>query len=372
MGGTPFFVMVAATGLSVCFAFAIFAPLLHGLRLLGGRVALRLRRRTVARAVLRLRDDPLQPGLSAAHRRLAGDTRSLLASLEHACAEAYRWSDRPAGRWWQQIFASGSDVAYAPTIGMTGEVWHWLQQAEAIADGDDEPLGKSLQSATAAVRCVLFDERPLIERLETLVVLVAQVDDSLRIQSGSPYRDALASKAPSRTEAAAVPDGSRSEGVRRRRYHKAMRSHGGAIRAIVRRFSDPPEHDDLLQEIHLAIWNALPGYRGDCSLRTYVLRIARYRGITFKERRVPLSAERRWTDHASAPDELLDEKRQCLAVGRAIQQLPAKLRLALQLRLEGFSYREIAERLAITEKNASVRVSRARKTVKRYFGAQAG
>jgi hypothetical protein len=34
--------------------------------------------------------------------------------------------------------------------------------------------------------------------------------------------------------------------------------------------------------------------------------------------------------------------------------------------------REIAERLAITEKNASVRVSRARQTVKRYFGAEAG
>lgn len=369
MSEIQLFVPLAATGLSVLFSFVIVAPLLHGLRLLGGRVALRLRRPTSARIVLELSDDPLQPGLSAAHRRLGEDTRSVLMNLEHACAQAHRWSDRAAGPWWRQIFASGSDIAYAPTIGLTGEVWHWLAQAEALAD-EDGPFARDLQCSTASVRRALFDERPLVARLEAIAVLLAQVDGTLRIRTGSPYRDTLAPKAPLSAGAVAASDDECPEAVRRRRYHEAIRSHAKAIRVVVYRHSAPPEHDDLLQEIHVAIWTALPKYRRECSLRTYVLRVARYRAITFEQRRQELGPEREWTDDAPAPDELLDERRRHLAVARAIGALPATLRRALRLRLDGLSYREIARRLRITEKNASVRVTRARRTLERSIGTE--
>ena len=43
----------------------------------------------------------------------------------------------------------------------------------------------------------------------------------------------------------------------------------------------PPgsDRDDLLQEIYLALLSALPRYRGESSLRTYVLRVAHNCGI---------------------------------------------------------------------------------------------
>jgi RNA polymerase sigma factor (sigma-70 family) len=44
------------------------------------------------------------------------------------------------------------------------------------------------------------------------------------------------------------------------------------------------DRDDLRQEILLAIWNALPRFRGDCSERTWVYRIAHNVAISYSMR----------------------------------------------------------------------------------------
>jgi len=44
------------------------------------------------------------------------------------------------------------------------------------------------------------------------------------------------------------------------------------------------DRDDLLQNIALSIWQALPGFRGECSERTFVFRIAHNRAITYLAR----------------------------------------------------------------------------------------
>ena len=48
------------------------------------------------------------------------------------------------------------------------------------------------------------------------------------------------------------------------------------------------EQDDLFQEIMIALWRALPAYRGDCSERTYVYRIAHNRAMSYLSRRRPM------------------------------------------------------------------------------------
>src|SRR5688572_29980659 len=45
------------------------------------------------------------------------------------------------------------------------------------------------------------------------------------------------------------------------------------------------DRDDLLQEIAIALWRALPGFRGDCSERTFLFRIAHNRCITHLSRK---------------------------------------------------------------------------------------
>lgn len=358
-----FFTGLAAAGIAACFALGVTAPVLHALGILRARLVLR-RQGAAGRSAPRLSEHPVRLELSAAHRRFAADTRSLLVDLEHAGTHPDRVWDEHAAAWWHRALASLSDSAYAPTLGITGDVWRWLRQAEALLDDESEPAGPSLDSVTTAVRAMLFDGRPLSTQLDGLATLVARVDAGLRADGGAPYRDRLPPTF-SPVGAAKGAESGAAEAQRREHYREALRLCGSAVSMIVQRYAQPRERDDLSQEIWLAVWNALGAYREDCSLRTYVLRIARYRAITFRDRRLVLEGEREWPDGAPAPDELLEEKRQRRALGRAITQLPSKLRLALEMRLEGFTYREIAQRLAITEKNASVRVSRARQAVRR-------
>ncbi len=361
MGAALFFTALVTAGFVACFPLGLVAPLLNGFRLLQARASWRSRGPSVCELA---REQPLPPHLSAAHRSFASDTRTLLADLEHAHAHAYRFSDAPNGGWWQQLIASQSGSAYASAIGITGEVWRWLRLAENLCDDVTEPAGPELDPLTNAVRALLFDARPLSELLGPLAALVGRVDTGLRTQASAPYRGKLPQP---RLPATESPDEARSHAdqARLRRYEDALAECKPAIRAIVRRFADPSDQADLAQEIRLAVWKALPAYRGDSSLRSYVLRIAKYRAITFRERRAVLESVRVWRDDTAEPDELLEQVRQRRALATAIKTLPGKLRLALEMRLAGSTYREIAEQLAISEKNASVRVSRARQALKR-------
>ena len=38
--------------------------------------------------------------------------------------------------------------------------------------------------------------------------------------------------------------------------------------------SDLAYQEDLLQDIHLAVWQSLASFRGECSLRTWIYRVA--------------------------------------------------------------------------------------------------
>jgi len=69
------------------------------------------------------------------------------------------------------------------------------------------------------------------------------------------------------------PGSARSE--QNRRYQEAASQFGPALERLVRAYeSDASILDDLLQEIHLAVWRSFAGYDGRCSIRTWVYRVA--------------------------------------------------------------------------------------------------
>jgi len=361
MGPVPLYVVFAACSISIGL-IAVLAPLVDALRRMVIRIAEGVRRVPRTRAAFALSSDPLDPTLPHAHRRLAQDTRSVLASLEHADLHASRWSDAPARRGWVHRLLSRSHDAYAPTIGMTGEVWRWLQQAEALAD-DDGPWAQTLATATAAVRGALLSKRPLVVRLDAISHLLVRVDSDLRIRSGTPYRDAVAPVRPIGFGATDRADGGCVEW-----YEAVLKRYRRPLGQIAARYcATEAEAEDLLQDIHLAIWNALPGFRGDCSERTFVLRIARNRGANARRRRSTIAVMGVCdpTDPTPSADERIDDTRRKTALSRAVNALPRVLREAVTLRLDGLSYREIGARLGVTETNASVRVTRARQALKR-------
>ena len=132
--------------------------------------------------------------------------------------------------------------------------------------------------------------------------------------------------------------------------------------------ADPEQARDLAQEILVAVWRAWPAFRGQCSERTYVARIAQYRIATHVSRAVrePLKAELPENLPASQAgpedDAILTDEREILT--SRVRCLPIALREVAVLLLEGFSVGEIADALGITPNAVSIRGTRARQMLR--------
>ncbi len=131
----------------------------------------------------------------------------------------------------------------------------------------------------------------------------------------------------------------------------------------------PAAREDLLQEVLLALWEALPKLRDRNLLLPFALRIAHNLGASHVRREVrdphKFSIDDvEWSDRASQTDSLEDDRSQWLFA--ALNRLPITLRQPLMLQLEGFAYREIAEMLGIGVDNVGVRIHRARAQLKSW------
>jgi RNA polymerase sigma-70 factor (ECF subfamily) len=138
---------------------------------------------------------------------------------------------------------------------------------------------------------------------------------------------------------------------------------------MIRRIAASYEADrelarDLAQDIFLAVWRALPSFRGDSSLRSFVARIAHNRGVTHVARfaSLPRSVELPAELRCPAPEPeaiAIEQDRRSLALA-AVRRLPLAYRQVATLMLEGFTPGEIAEALGLTINSVSIRASRAR------------
>jgi RNA polymerase sigma factor (sigma-70 family) len=160
------------------------------------------------------------------------------------------------------------------------------------------------------------------------------------------------------------------------RFERILGAHGAAISRLAYSYEAVAGiREELVQEIALAIWRALPHFRGECSERTFVFRIAHNRGLTHvRRRRAPqqslddLEEANELVDTRPHPDEQLAQTKQRERLTAAVQCLPVAHRQMIVLMLEGLSHAEVAEVLGITENNVAVRLTRARKTLKETMG----
>jgi RNA polymerase sigma-70 factor (ECF subfamily) len=128
------------------------------------------------------------------------------------------------------------------------------------------------------------------------------------------------------------------------------------------------DRDDLLQDIAMALWQALPRFRGECSERTFLFRIAHNRAIAHLSRARPAAPlgdqEAELYDPRPNPEAGLSREQQGQQLRRAIHRLPVTYRQVITLTLEGMGYGEIAEVLGITQDNVGVRLNRARRLLR--------
>ena len=155
-------------------------------------------------------------------------------------------------------------------------------------------------------------------------------------------------------------------------FDRIVGEYGPLISRIAMSYeADPALREDLVQQIFLAVWQALPSYRADASLKTFVARIAQNRAISFvaKQVRLPPTAEMPElveSDHPD-PEQSAIEASERKMLLEATRRLPLPQREVIILVLEGFSYAEIADMLNIAPNALALRLSRAKATLKKML-----
>lgn len=144
-------------------------------------------------------------------------------------------------------------------------------------------------------------------------------------------------------------------------FEEWMSQHRGLIFKVVRAYAfTPHDQDDLFQEIITQVWNSIPRFRAESAVTTWLYRVALNTAWAWsrKERKhrtrtqaldgtAPVLIEK-----PRAPEPRLDWLYDQIA---SLDHIDRSLTLLL---LDGFSYREIAETIGITENHVGVKINR--------------
>lgn len=309
-------------------------------------------------------------GLTPHLADLARQTRILTFELRRYTEQSVAWPDAAQSKqsWWTAFVGI---TGYESHTTATREAWEWVRAVERLPSADREQLA-SLGVTPEQVRELLGADLSVATQMSALAGIVDAFDERIGALGQSGYRGtSLGSHAP---PAFATKPGREAEHddeavlrERRRRWAQLLDEHRPNISRIAGAHArSRPEREDLEQEISLALWQALPTFRGESSLRTFVHRIARYCHYRILRRRSRIQIEPyvdAIDDASTCVESWLSRAEQHDALHRALDRLPEGPRGALALRLEGKSYAEIAEILGISEQNVSVRLVRARQRI---------
>jgi RNA polymerase sigma-70 factor (ECF subfamily) len=123
------------------------------------------------------------------------------------------------------------------------------------------------------------------------------------------------------------------------------------------------DQDDLFQEVIIQVWNSIPAFRNESSPSTWLYRISLNTAIKWarKERRQykPESLDDALQNIIHASDIPMDER--LVWLYEEIRTLDEIDRSVTLLMLDGFSYKEIAGMLGISESNVGVKINRIKK-----------
>jgi len=159
-------------------------------------------------------------------------------------------------------------------------------------------------------------------------------------------------------------------------FDRILSEYGAAISRLAFGYETVASvREELVQDIALAIWQALAHFPGECSERTFVYRIAHNRGLSHVWKRRPphqpldeIEESDQPIDPRPHPEEQVAQTDQRVRLMSAIQSLPVVHRQMIVLMLGGLSHVQMAEVLGITENNVAVRLNRARNMLKDALG----
>ncbi|WP_282777386.1 RNA polymerase sigma factor [Phaeodactylibacter xiamenensis] len=155
-------------------------------------------------------------------------------------------------------------------------------------------------------------------------------------------------------------------------FRLLVEQHQGQVRAMARSMLGAvPEADDVAQEVFIRLHQALPDFRGDAKLSTYLSRIAINLSLNELKRR---KRKGRWLTftRSDGPELQVEDtaarpERQDLqdALQQAMQQLGPEFRAVVTLRLmKGYSVKETADILGLPQGTIASRLARAQQKLR--------
>lgn len=140
------------------------------------------------------------------------------------------------------------------------------------------------------------------------------------------------------------------DGQARKAFSEIVRKYSERLYWHVRSFGCSHEDsNDLLQEIFIKVWNALPSFRGEAQLFTWLWRIATNETLNYLKKsklRAALSFKRiePSDDRKADEDAWLDGNKLQILLFKAIKRLPTKQRAVFTMRYyQELSYEQISE-----------------------------
>jgi RNA polymerase sigma-70 factor (ECF subfamily) len=146
-----------------------------------------------------------------------------------------------------------------------------------------------------------------------------------------------------------------------RTFEEWLARHRGLLFKVLRAYAfTPHDQEDLFQEITTQVFKSIPRYRAECGVTTWLYRVALNTALAWsrkelrrRDRTEALNgADTALITPARQPDRRLDW------LYEQIAQLDHVDRSLALLLLDGFSYREMAQTLGITENHVGVKINR--------------
>ncbi len=170
----------------------------------------------------------------------------------------------------------------------------------------------------------------------------------------------------------------RAQAGDRAAFAALVREHGNEVYTLARRLvGDPHLAADVAQETLIRAWKALPKFRGDAALSTWLHRITVNTAWTHKKRarrhsgysldEVADTAAPMTVDHPEMAGEIQELRGR---LRQALDTLPEAQRQVVVMKdVYDWSHAEIAEAMGISVSAAKVRLHRARARLARYLEA---
>ena len=134
--------------------------------------------------------------------------------------------------------------------------------------------------------------------------------------------------------------------------------------------ANPARSQELTQDICLAVWQSLDGFRGASSLKTYVLRVAHNKAVNHVAYYANKPREEDYcevtnagTHNNTSLEHQQEHRQQVEQLLSHVRQLPIQTRQIVTMSMEGLSYQDIAEVCGLNVNNVGVILNRAKKVL---------